>query len=75
MAALIKLRQWLRSKIRPPEPGPDGRDLQLPAKSHPRTDFNQGLLHFDVERQLQTNDRETRRQQNWRSRAGPWQQK
>jgi hypothetical protein len=75
MSALKKLWQWLRSKTRPPEAGPDGNDLQLPAKTHAATDFNQGMLHYDVERQLRIASRETRQQQNWRSRAGPWQQK
>ena len=75
MSAFKKLWQWLRFKTRPPEPGPDGRDLLLPAKRHPATDFNQGLLHYDVERQLNIASREARQQQNWRSRAGPWQQK
>ena len=75
MSALAKLWRWLQSRIRPPEPGPDSSDLQLPRKPYPATDFNQGLLHNDVKRQLTIASRETRRQQNWRSRAGPWQQK
>jgi hypothetical protein len=75
MSALKKLQQWLQSRIRPPEPGPDRSDLRLPGKPHPATDFNQGLVHNDVERQLDIARRESRQQQNWRSRTGPWQQK
>ena len=75
MSIIKKLRQWLRSSIRPSEPGPDQRDLQLPAKPHATTDFNQGLLHYDLERQLDIASRQARQQQRWRARAGPWQQK
>ena len=75
MAILAKLRQWLQLRVRPPQPGPDDRDLHLPRKRFPATDFNQGLFHNDVERQLDAACRETRRLQNHRSRAGPWQQK
>ena len=75
MSALKKLRQWLQSRLRPPQPGPDAHDLHLPGKPHPSTDFNQGLFHNDAETQLRIARRENRLQQHWRSRSGPWQQK
>ncbi|MES2626326.1 MAG: hypothetical protein V4628_13665 [Pseudomonadota bacterium] len=75
MSALKKLRLWLQQRMRPAESGPDGRDLLLPDKFRSGTDFNQGQFHNDVKKQLDIASRESRVQQNWRSRAGPWQQK
>jgi hypothetical protein len=75
MSALKKLWRWLQLRTRLREPGPDGNDLQLPDRPPPLADFNQGQFHTDGERQLKLANKETRSQQNCRSRAGPWQQK
>jgi len=71
---LRNLQQKCAPLFRPAESGPDYKDLNLPAGTQARPDFNQGVMpdYRQVQERHLYQERVIRHS---RSRAGPWQQK
>ena len=73
MSVFRKIRTWLAHRLRPGEPRPDRRDLNLPDEACPPVD-RPGISLHDIS--LAERERHIRElHARYRSRCGPWQQK
>ncbi len=72
MSALAKLWRWLQDRRRPAQAGTEAEAAPGAAQLQQSEDVDQEGC---AERDLRAARRELLQQENWRHRAGPWQQK